>query len=69
MASPILIAGPATYAAGSRRPDLQFDAEEEPSESNYTFSNTLHVRWALLFEQLALLRMQLGREDQICSLM
>ena len=40
MASPIRIAGPATYAAGSRRPDLQFDAEEEPSESNCTFSKT-----------------------------
>ena len=36
MGSPIRTAGPATYAAGSRRPDLQFDAEEELSESNYT---------------------------------
>ena len=39
-----------SYAAGSKRPDLQFDAEEDPSESNFTFSKTFHVRWPLLFE-------------------
>ena len=44
MATPIQTACPATYAAGSRRPDLQFDAEEEPSEYNYKFINTFHVR-------------------------